>query len=32
VKTQAHSIYRKLGASSRSAAVRKATDLGLLPH
>jgi LuxR family maltose regulon positive regulatory protein len=30
VKTQAMSIYRKLGASSRSEAVRYATDAGLL--
>ncbi len=30
VKTQAISIYRKLGASSRSDAVARATDLGLL--
>jgi LuxR family transcriptional regulator, maltose regulon positive regulatory protein len=30
VKTQAMSIYRKFGASSRSEAVRRATELGLL--
>jgi LuxR family maltose regulon positive regulatory protein len=30
VKTQAISIYRKLGVSSRSAAVNQARDLGLL--
>jgi LuxR family transcriptional regulator, maltose regulon positive regulatory protein len=30
VKTQAISIYRKLGASSRSEAVRHAQQLGLL--
>lgn len=30
VKTQAISIYRKLGVSSRSAAVNRARDLGLL--
>ncbi|MFW6033760.1 MAG: LuxR C-terminal-related transcriptional regulator [bacterium] len=30
VKTQAMSIYRKLGASSRSEAVRRAGDLALL--
>jgi LuxR family transcriptional regulator, maltose regulon positive regulatory protein len=30
VKTQAHSVYRKLEASSRSEAVLRATDLGLL--
>ncbi len=29
VKTQAMSIYRKLGASSRSGAVQRATELGL---
>jgi LuxR family maltose regulon positive regulatory protein len=32
VKTQAISIYRKLGVSSRSDAVRRATGIGLLPH
>jgi ATP/maltotriose-dependent transcriptional regulator MalT len=30
VKTQAIAIYRKLGASSRSEAIRRATDIGLL--
>jgi LuxR family maltose regulon positive regulatory protein len=30
VKTQAHSVYRKLGASSRSAAVDRASAMGLL--
>jgi ATP/maltotriose-dependent transcriptional regulator MalT len=30
VKTQAISIYRKLGVSSRSGAIRRAQDLGLL--
>jgi LuxR family maltose regulon positive regulatory protein len=30
VKTQAHSVYRKLEASSRSEAVVRATELGLL--
>lgn len=30
VKTQAISVYRKLGASSRSAAVARAQDLGLI--
>src|SRR4051794_8234232 len=30
VKTQAHSIYRKLEAGSRSEAVARAVDLGLL--
>jgi LuxR family maltose regulon positive regulatory protein len=30
VKTQAISIYRKLGASSRSEAVQQAQQLGLL--
>jgi LuxR family maltose regulon positive regulatory protein len=30
VKTQAHAIYRKLDASSRSQAVARATDLGLI--
>ena len=32
VKTQAISIYRKLGASSRSDAVTRARELGLLEH
>jgi LuxR family maltose regulon positive regulatory protein len=30
VKTQAHAVYRKLDASSRSEAVQRATELGLL--
>ena len=30
VKTQAHSVYRKLGAASRSEAVTRAQDTGLL--
>lgn len=30
VKTQAISLYRKLGSSSRSDAIRRATELGLL--
>ncbi|MFL5860011.1 MAG: LuxR C-terminal-related transcriptional regulator [Solirubrobacteraceae bacterium] len=30
VKTQAHSVYRKLGAASRSEAVARAQDAGLL--
>ncbi|HST17451.1 MAG TPA: LuxR C-terminal-related transcriptional regulator [Gaiellaceae bacterium] len=30
VKTQAISVYRKLGVSSRSAAIERATQLGLL--
>jgi LuxR family maltose regulon positive regulatory protein len=30
VKTQAMSVYRKLGVSSRSEAIRSATELGLL--
>jgi LuxR family maltose regulon positive regulatory protein len=30
VKTQAISVYRKLGVSSRSDAIRRATELGLL--
>ena len=30
VKTQAHAVYRKLDASSRSQAVARATDLGLI--
>jgi LuxR family maltose regulon positive regulatory protein len=32
VKTEAISIYRKLGASSRSQAIERARHLGLLPH
>ena len=30
VKSQAYSIYRKLGASSRSQAVARSRELGLL--
>jgi LuxR family maltose regulon positive regulatory protein len=30
VKTQAHAVYRKLGAASRSEAVARASDAGLL--
>jgi LuxR family maltose regulon positive regulatory protein len=30
IKAQANSIYRKLGASSRSEAVDRSRDLGLL--
>lgn len=30
VKTQAHAVYRKLGAASRSEAVARATEAGLL--
>jgi LuxR family maltose regulon positive regulatory protein len=30
VKTQAHAVYRKLDAASRSEAVTRATQLGLL--
>jgi ATP/maltotriose-dependent transcriptional regulator MalT len=30
VKTQAISIYRKFGVSSRSEAIARAADLGLL--
>ena len=32
VKTQAISIYRKLGVSSRTAAILRAAELGLLDH
>jgi LuxR family transcriptional regulator, maltose regulon positive regulatory protein len=32
VKTQAHAIYRKLDAASRSEAVERARDAGLLGH
>jgi LuxR family maltose regulon positive regulatory protein len=32
IKTQAISIYRKLGVSSRSEAMRRASQIGLLPH
>ncbi|HEY7104446.1 MAG TPA: LuxR C-terminal-related transcriptional regulator [Mycobacteriales bacterium] len=32
VKTQVAAIYRKLGASSRTEAVQRANDLGLLDH
>jgi LuxR family maltose regulon positive regulatory protein len=32
VKTQAIAVYRKLGVSSRAAAVRKAKEQGLLPE
>jgi LuxR family transcriptional regulator, maltose regulon positive regulatory protein len=32
VKSQVASIYRKLAAGSRTEAVRRATDLGLLDH
>lgn len=31
VRTQVSSIYRKLGANSRSAAIRQAISLGLTP-
>ena len=31
VKTQAISIYRKLGVSSRSAAIQRARSLGIIP-
>jgi LuxR family maltose regulon positive regulatory protein len=31
VKTQAISVYRKLGVSSRSEAIRRAQEIGLLP-
>jgi LuxR family maltose regulon positive regulatory protein len=31
VKTQAISIYRKLGVSSRSAAIDRARALGIIP-
>jgi LuxR family maltose regulon positive regulatory protein len=30
VKTQAHAVYRKLSASSRSEAVTRAAELGLI--
>jgi LuxR family maltose regulon positive regulatory protein len=30
VKTQAHAVYRKLGAASRSEAVSRALEAGLL--
>jgi LuxR family maltose regulon positive regulatory protein len=30
VKTQAHAVYRKLDASSRSEAVTRARDIGLI--
>jgi LuxR family maltose regulon positive regulatory protein len=30
IKTQAHAVYRKLGASSRSQAVARAREIGLL--
>jgi LuxR family maltose regulon positive regulatory protein len=30
IKSEANSIYRKLGASSRSEAVSRSRDLGLL--
>lgn len=30
VKTQAHAVYRKLGASSRSEAVARASEIGLI--
>jgi LuxR family transcriptional regulator, maltose regulon positive regulatory protein len=32
VKTQAHAVYRKLGAASRSEAVAQAVDAGLLGY
>jgi LuxR family maltose regulon positive regulatory protein len=32
VKTQAHAIYRKLGVASRSEAVSRASESGLLGH
>lgn len=32
VKTQAHAVYRKLGAASRSEAVAQAREAGLLGH
>ena len=32
VKTQAISVYRKLGVSSRSEAITRMHELGLLPH
>jgi LuxR family transcriptional regulator, maltose regulon positive regulatory protein len=30
IKTQAHSIYRKFGVSSRDQAIERAVELGLL--
>ena len=30
VKTQAHAVYRKLGATSRSEAVARAREVGLV--
>jgi LuxR family transcriptional regulator, maltose regulon positive regulatory protein len=32
VKTQAHAVYRKLGAASRSEAVARASEAGILGH
>jgi LuxR family maltose regulon positive regulatory protein len=32
IKTQALAVYHKLGVSSRTAAVDRARDLGLLPE
>ena len=32
VKTQAISVYRKLGVSSRSEAITRMRELGLLAH
>jgi DNA-binding CsgD family transcriptional regulator len=31
MKTQLHSVYRKLGVTSRAGAMSKARDLGLIP-